>query len=224
MATRRAADLYGLTLEEFTRERDALVRELRGAGKKEAAEEVRALRKPSVSAWALNQAVRRNPQHAKALVKAGAELRKAQRAAVSGRSPAALKEATRAHRRLVEELTHAAREALEGRGAVSTAVLARAGQTLRAASVEKEASKALLGGTLADDVEQVGFGPLLAAVPSPLWQAKPAPKPKPKPKAKPPPKPKPDPNVARRRKVQEQLEKARARVSELEAKLAELGD
>jgi hypothetical protein len=162
--------------------------------------------------------VRRQPQEAKALVKAGAELRKAQRNAVSGRNPGALQDATRAHRGLVEELTGAAREALEARGAVSPAVLTRVAQTLRAASADKEASKALLAGTLAEEVEQTGFGPLLPSRPRRTAA------PKPKPKAKPKAKPKPDPNVARRRKVREQLEKAQARVGELEARLRELGD
>lgn len=197
------------------------MRELRQDGKKEAAEEIRRLRKPSVSLWAVNQAARRHPQDAKALVKAGAELRKAQRSVVSGRDPGALQGATRAHRGLVEELTGAARDALEERGAVSPAVVTQVAQTLRAASADKEASKALLAGTLAEDVEQTGFGPLLSAVPSRPRRARPRPKAKPKPK--PVPKSKPDPNVARRRKVLEQLEKARARVGELEARLRELG-
>ena len=81
-------DLYGLPVEEFTKARDELAKELRTAGKKEAADEVKSLRKPSVSAWAVNQAVRRSPPEAKALVKAGDELRKAQRGVVSGRSSA----------------------------------------------------------------------------------------------------------------------------------------
>ena len=225
----RKDDLYGLPLEEFTKARDAYAKELRQSGKKEAAEEVKALRKPSVSAWAVNQAVRRRPQDAKALVKAGGELRKAQRAAVAGRNPDALRDATRAHRDLVEDLTETAKDALEERGAVSPSILVRIAQTLRGASIDKEASKALTAGTLSEDVEQAGFGPLLAAVPSlpkraPRRQAaKPKhAKAKPPAKPKPPPKPKPDPNAARRRRVSEQLEKARAKVRELEEQLAEL--
>jgi hypothetical protein len=98
----------------------------------------------------------------------------------------------------------------------------RVAQTLRAASIDKEASKALTAGTLAEDVEQAGFGPLLSAVPSgarPTKRraAKPAPKPKPPPK--PPPKPKPDPNAAKRKRLEEQLAKAQARVRELEERL-----
>ena len=225
---KRPAELYGLPLEEFTRERDTLARELKRGGKKEAAEEVRALRKPPVFVWAINQAARRRPEVTRALVKAGAELRKAQRAAVSGKSPGGLQEATRSHRRLVDELTGAAHEALEERGGVGSAVVTKVAQTLRAASVDKEASKALVAGTLAGDVEQVGFGPLLSAVPSRPRRTRPAPKPKPKPpprrkpKPKPPPKPRPDPNVKRRAKGQEQLDKARAKVRELEERLAQL--
>lgn len=217
----RKDDLFGLPVEEFTKARDELAKELRNAGKKEAADEVKSLRKPSVSAWAVNQAVRRRPQEAKALVKAGDELRKAQRGAVSGRDPAQLREATTAHRRLVEELTEEARAALEERGAAAAATVTRVAQTLRAASIDKETSKALTAGTLAEDVEQAGFGPLLSAVPSgarPTKRraAKPAPKPKP------PPKPKRDPNAAKRKRLEEQLAKAQARVRELEERLESL--
>ena len=214
-------DLYGLPVEEFTKARDELAKELRNAGKKEAADEVKALRKPPVSAWAVNQTVRRNPQEAKALVKAGDELRKAQRGVVSGRDPAQLREATTAHRRLVEGLTEEARAALDERGAASAATVTRVAQTLRAASIDKETSKALMAGTLVEDVEQAGFGPLLSAVPSgtrPKGRrgAKPA---KPAPKPKPPPKPKSDPNAAKRKRLEEQLAKAQARVRELEERL-----
>jgi hypothetical protein len=186
---------------------------------------VKALRKPSVSAWAVNQAARRQPEAVRALVKAGGDVRKAQRDAVSGKDPSAFHEATRKHRTLVDEVTAAAHDALEARGAVSPAVVVRVAQTLRAASVDKEASKALLAGTLSEDVEQTGFGPLLAAVPEGARGRKaarrPAAKPKPEPKPK-PAKPKPDPNAAKRAKVEKELEQARARARELEERLERL--
>jgi hypothetical protein len=222
----KAADLYGLPLDEFTKARDALAKEVRQAGDKEAADEIQALRKPPVSAWAVNQLARRHPQELKALVKAGEGLRKAQRAAVGGGGPDALRDATRAHRERLEELTSIARHEL---GAES-ATLQRVVQNLRTASVDKEASKALLAGTLTGDVEQSGFGQLLSAVPAggfrkPRAKAKAEPKraQKPAAKPKPPPKPKPDPNAAKRVRVQAQLERARERVRELEARLEELG-
>jgi hypothetical protein len=216
---KRTADLYGLPLEEFTSARNELARELKRAGKKEAADEIGALRKPTRSTWAVNQVARRRPQETRALVKAGDGLRKAQRAVVGGRGPEVLAEAQRTHRRALEELTETGREVL-GEHGPATAVLTQAVQTLRAASIDKEAAKDLVRGTLAGDVEQSGFGPLLAAVPSRPRKAR-APKPKAKPK--PPPKPKPDPNIARRARLQEQLDRARERVRELEARLDELG-
>jgi hypothetical protein len=219
----KAANLYGLPLEEFTKARDALAKEVRQAGDKEAADEIKALRKPPVSAWAVNQLARRHPQELKALVKAGEGLRKAQRAAVGGGGPDALRDATRAHRDRLDELTSIARHEL---GAES-ATLQRVVQNLRTASVDKEASKALLEGTLTGDVEQAGFGQVLSAVPAGGFRRRARPKAKAEPKArrtpKAPPKPKRDPNAARRARVQEQLEKARARVRELEARLEELG-
>jgi hypothetical protein len=220
--SRRAADLYGLPLEEFTSARNELARELKRAGKKEAADEVGALRKPTRSTWAVNQVTRRRPQETRALVKAGDELRKAQRAVVGGRGPEVLAEAQRAHRSLLDELAETVREVLGEHGPATSAVT-QAVQTLRAASIDKEASKDLVRGTLAGEVEQAGFGPLLAAVPSRPRKARAAAKPKAKPKPKPPPKPKPDPNIARRARVQEQLDRARERVRELEARLDELG-
>jgi hypothetical protein len=213
---RKANDLYGLPLDEFTKERDELAKDLRTAGKKDAADEVKALRKPTVSAWTVNQLARRHPQELKALVKAGDEMRKAQRAAVGGRGPQALRDATRSHRDRLDDLTSTARHELGAEGAT----LQRVAQTLRAASVDKEASKALLSGTLTADFEQAGFGPLLAAVPPSALKRRPKPKAKPKP----PPKPKPDPNARKRKQLQERLEKERARLRELEARLEELGE
>ena len=220
---RKVADLYGLPLEEFTKERDALARELRQGGDKRAADEVKALRKPPVSAWMVNQLARRHPQELRALVKAGEGLRKAQRSAVGGGGPEALRDATRAHRHRLDELTSFARNELNADGQT----LQRAVQTLRSASIDKEASKALLEGTLTEDVEQAGFGQVLTAVPAGGFRRKARPKAKAEPKErktpKAPPKPKRDPNAARRARLEEQLEKARARVRELEARLEELG-
>jgi hypothetical protein len=218
MRVRKVADLYGLPLEEFTKARDELAKELRRAGKKEAADEVKALRKPSVSAWTVNQLARRRPQDIRALVAAGDELRKAQRAAVGGRGPDALRDASRAHRDRLDELTTAARDEFGASGAT----LQRVVQTLRSASVDKESAKALRAGTLAADVEQAGFGALLSAVPPGGFRTRRERAPQ-RAKPKPPPKPKRDPNAARRKRLQEQLEKARARVEELEAQLQELG-
>jgi hypothetical protein len=197
VAAVRPADLYGLPLDEFTKTRDELAKELRNAGKKEAADEVKALRKPTVSAWMINQLARRHPQEMKALVKAGDDLRKAQRGAVSGRDPEQLREATRTHRDRLDDLTSFARHELDAGGQT----LQRVAQTLRAASIDKQASKALLAGTLATDVEQAGFGPLLSEVPLPAGR-------RPRP-AKPKPRKAPDRSREQAAKLRRQLQEAR---------------
>jgi hypothetical protein len=202
VAAVRPADLYGLPLEEFTKTRDDLAKELRKAGKKEAADEVKALRKPSVSAWVIDQLARRHPQEMKALVKAGDDLRKAQRGAVSGRDPEQLREATRSHRVRLDDLTSFARHELDAGGQT----LQRVAQTLRAASIDKQASKALLAGTLATDVEQAGFGPLLSEVPLPAGR-------RPRP-AKPKPRKAPDRSREQAAKLRRQLQEARKEARE----------
>ena len=53
--------LYGLPLDAFVAERDALAKRLRTDGRGGDADEVKALRKPSVAAWAVNQVVRSQP-------------------------------------------------------------------------------------------------------------------------------------------------------------------
>ena len=50
--------LYGLPLEEFTAARDDLSKRVRAAGLRDQADEIKALRKPPVSAWAVNQLAR----------------------------------------------------------------------------------------------------------------------------------------------------------------------
>jgi hypothetical protein len=52
-----SANLYRGPLEEFVRRRDALVKELRAIGRRDEAETIRTLRKPSRAAWTLDNAV-----------------------------------------------------------------------------------------------------------------------------------------------------------------------
>ena len=154
--------LYGLPREEFTGARNALVRELLKAGRKEEAEEVRALKKPSVSAWAVNQLARQHPQEVAELVKAGDALRKAQRDVLAGKKGADVREASRAQHELADELVDAAREILAG---ATQTTAQRISGTLRAASTDPVAAKLLRKGRLSEDVESIGFGPLLHVAP-----------------------------------------------------------
>src|SRR3954447_8139768 len=60
--------LYGLPLEEFVAERDALAKRLRADKRREEADAVKSLRKPSVAAWAVNQVLRCHPEDRRALL------------------------------------------------------------------------------------------------------------------------------------------------------------
>jgi hypothetical protein len=166
--------LYGVPREEFTSARNALVGELRNAGRKDDAEEVRALKKPSVPAWAVNQLARQHPHEVAALVKAGDALRKAQRDVLAGKKDADVRQASRAQHELADELVGAAREILEGTGARATQATAqRISGTLRAASSDPAAAKLLRKGRLSEDVESVGFGPLLHVAPQRKGRSRP---------------------------------------------------
>jgi hypothetical protein len=150
-------DLYGLPLEEFTPARDALAKELRAAGRKDEAAEVKSLRKPSLAAWALNRAARDHPDAIGRLRAAGADLRAAQTEAMSG-DAGRLRETGRA---LVDEVDRVARlaaDALRAAGRpASAAQQEKLVATLRTAAVDDDAGDLLARGVLADDLEATGF-------------------------------------------------------------------
>ena len=73
--------LYGLPLGEFTAARNKLAGRLRTEGDREAAEEVKGLKKPSEPAWAVNQLARADKPKMTALLRAGERLREAHQAA-----------------------------------------------------------------------------------------------------------------------------------------------
>src|SRR2546423_3434376 len=95
-------ELYGLPLEEFTAARNALAKEH---------PEVKSLAKPSLAAWAANQAVRREPAAVKDLLAATERLRDAYAA-----GGADLRAATQAERDAVRQLDEAAEAALREAG------------------------------------------------------------------------------------------------------------
>ena len=72
--------LYALPLEEFTAARNNLAAALKKEGKAEEADEVKNLRKPSISAWAVNQLARKERMQVRSLVTSADRLRKAQAA------------------------------------------------------------------------------------------------------------------------------------------------
>jgi hypothetical protein len=160
--------LYGLPLEEFTGARNELATRLRKAGQTDAAERVRALRKPSVAVWTVNQLARRHPDEIEELVESGTRLRDAQAKALRGTAPDDVRDATAAERASLRKATRLAEELLSDEGRPATpATLERVASTLRAAAVEPDAASLLTAGRLPDEVESSGFAALAAMAPPP---------------------------------------------------------
>lgn len=108
--------LYALDPGEFVAARDALARELRQAGRRELAAEVRRLRRPTLAAWAVDQLAHRRPSSVEELLAAGDRLRRAQAEVLAGGDRAALQRASEERRELVARLTGEALEVLRRRG------------------------------------------------------------------------------------------------------------
>jgi hypothetical protein len=153
--------LYREAPEGFIAGRDQLVKELQGAGRPEDAKVVKALRKPTVVAWALNQLADRDAKGVAELLEAGAELRAAQMAAMSGRGADRLRTATDARRASVTRLGTEAAGALRDAGKDPEPHADEIRSALEAAAVNEEAGEGLRTGTLERPPRpESGFGDL----------------------------------------------------------------
>lgn len=143
-------DLYGLSLEEFTAARNAVAQSLAKEGRSDEAARVKKLKKPPVSAWAVNQVARADPDGIARLLELVDQLKGA-------RSAAEIHELGSRRRELVAKLTRRAGELAEAAGhAASPATLQRVAQTLQAGA-EDEERELLRNGALPDDLEPAGF-------------------------------------------------------------------
>jgi hypothetical protein len=154
-----AQELYGLPLDRFIPERKALAKELRSAGRRDEAEAVSGLRKPSLAAWAVNQLVRTQHRDVSALFEAGDAARHAQAELLARRGDGpALREALDEERAAVDRLTRAARGLLSSEGhELSPAILDRVGDTLHAAALDPEARNQVKDGCLDRELRHVGL-------------------------------------------------------------------
>lgn len=203
-------DLYGLPLDRFTAERTALAKELRKAGRRDEAESVTKLRKPSLAAWAVNQLVRTQGRAVSELFTAGDDVQKAQSDLLSGGGRSeALRDALAHERRAVRELVGVARGLLNSNGhELGPATLERVSETLEAAALEAEARVQVQEGCLDRELRHVGLGaPPPAGAPTtppPGAATKPSAKPRrggrsARARATPPP---PPPSALRRREAE----------------------
>jgi hypothetical protein len=145
---KRIDSLFGMPLDRFIPERDALAKQLRATGDREAVDRVKGLRKPTVPAWALNQLARQDPGGVTDLIELGGRLRDAQRRAISGGDAGPLREAGEARRALVARLAPVAAEILQGTGTASAPHEEEITSTLEAAAADEEAGERLRAGRL----------------------------------------------------------------------------
>jgi hypothetical protein len=153
------SDLFALPLEHFTAARNALARRLKAEGDSETAEQVKALPKPSIAAWTVNQLARKEPEAIRSLLNVAARLRSAQERSLQGeRAADELRAAQTEERAVIRQLAQRASALLQeaGRPASGT-TLERVSSLLRAAAVDEPGRAALREGRLTGDVEVTGF-------------------------------------------------------------------
>lgn len=160
-------DLYGLPLERFTEERNALAKQLRRDGNREEAAAVSKLRKPSVAAWAVNELVRTQSTEFGALLKSGDALLVAQKALLAGRSdPPAFRRAVESERAAVQRLAQRASGLLTSNGhELKPSKLERVAETLHAAALDQEARARVREACLERELRHIGLGALAEGTP-----------------------------------------------------------
>jgi hypothetical protein len=147
-------ELYGSDPSDFVADRTRLAASLATTGNKSAAKTLRGARRPSTSAWALNQLARRDPQLVAELVERGVDLVAAQTRALSGR-PEAMRDAMHAHRVALDAALDAALEILGPRS--NDGFRSEIVSTLRAASSDGAVGRLLRGGRLLREEASPGF-------------------------------------------------------------------
>ena len=151
--------LFALPLDEFIAARNALAKRLKQGGDADAADQVRALPKPSVATWTVNQLARVEPDAVRSLLNVAARVRSAQERSLQGeRTADELRAAQGEEREVIRTLTRRAESVLReaGRPASGT-TLERVASLLRAAAVDEPGRAALRAGRLTGDVEVSGF-------------------------------------------------------------------
>jgi hypothetical protein len=149
--------LFAAEPATFVAERDRIARELRAEDRREEAEQVKGLRKPTVSAWAVNQLARQNRREVDLLLDASHRLRQAQQGLLAGDDPRTFDEARQSQRDALRNLRRAASAILGAADRESETTLNRIMRTLQAAAVAPEGRELLARGRLTGDLEATGF-------------------------------------------------------------------
>jgi hypothetical protein len=155
--------LFKLPLTEFVGARKALATRLKRNGFASEAESVKALAKPSISAWTVNQLYWRHREAFDELIATGQRFRKAQ---VTGKM-VNMREALDARREALAHLSDLATEALRAAGHnPSLDTVRRIATTLEALSAYAALSDGPTLGRLTEDIDPPGFDSLGSFAPS----------------------------------------------------------
>jgi hypothetical protein len=158
-------ELFKLPLNEFTSARNELVAKLKKSGDAQRADDVKALGKPSISAWVANQLYWRDRKAFERLLSAGEQFRKAQAAQLAGKSTD-IRAPLDARREALAELSKQAASVLRDAGHPATPdTMRRITTTLEALATYGDGSGAPAPGRLTADIDPPGFEALAALVP-----------------------------------------------------------
>ena len=150
-------ELYGIAPADFTARRDQLSAEAKKAGDRDLAAAIKALRRPSAAAFAVNLMARTRGDRIDALIELGGQMKAAQDA-LSGEELRAL---GRQRSLLIHAVTQEVRSVAHGAGhPVSDAVAREIETTLEAAFADAWAGQAVRQGRLIRALERSGLGPV----------------------------------------------------------------
>jgi DNA repair exonuclease SbcCD ATPase subunit len=154
--------LYGMPPEQFTAARDEAAK---SAPRGQAAK-IRALRRPTLAAWAVNLLVRSDRDRITALLGLGEQLRRAHQELDGGQ----LRELAQQQRRLVGALSERTQELTAEAGRpVGESVLREVADTVHAALADPDAAEELATGRMTKALARpTGFGPAVKATVHPL--------------------------------------------------------
>ena len=151
--------LFEAPLDEFTTTRGALVAELKESGDAKGAAELKAIRKPTVGAWAVNQLARRHPSEVSRLFEIRDEI------AASG-DATVMRRGAEERKKLLVSLVAKAEAVLDEAGhSATTTATERIMQTLQAGDSDED-REAIEKGRLTKELSPSGFGGLSGFAPT----------------------------------------------------------
>lgn len=164
--------LFQLPLTEFITARKALAARLKKEKQNDQAERVKALAKPSISAWVVNQLFWKHREAFDRLMTTGQNFRRAQSSRFAGKV-ADMREALDARREALSELGALATKVLRDVGHNPTPdMVMRVNTTLEAMSAYGSLPNDLAPGRLTQDVDPPGFDSLASFVPGPAMPSR----------------------------------------------------